>query len=501
MAEVVCEEAFNDKFLFTEEMGWYQYTGTHWKNCLDKPPKEAIRQFFLQKFSDAVLKYKDDMTPQNRDEMNAWKGFITSAAVDRVYNRALGIKTIFKSINDFDIDPDILNTPSGVVHLPTKTIFDHDPQYLLTRITAVPYIPDMTNDTWNKALEAIPKDELTWMQYRYGQGVTGYSPPDDTLLLEYGTGANGKSTIVDAIAHALGSVDNKSGYYRSMSSKILDPNAGKEPTEMMDLKGVRFAQFEEMPNGRRLDVPKMKKIVGTEEITARPHYVASVTYKATHSLFITTNYEVTVSETDGGTWRRLIYYKYPMTYVPKHELERIKSSVPPEERYKYRIADTDIKQIARTDQEVHRACLTWLIDGAHLWYLNGKKFPETPIRVQKDTQEWRAGQDIIMSFIHECMILDPRSMVSTSETLHSMNEWLRDNGHAVWSSVTFASKISSHQYLQEHGVQKRKIRPNSKELRFSRPTMFYKTDNISETSSSPIWMIQGLRFREKRDDD
>ena len=55
----------------------------------------------------------------------------------------------------------------------------------------------------DKALTAVPADEVRdWLQVRFGQGLTGYPPPDDVLVLLKGAGENGKSTVIDGVRGA-----------------------------------------------------------------------------------------------------------------------------------------------------------------------------------------------------------------------------------------------------------------------------------------------------------
>ena len=57
-------------------------------------------------------------------------------------------------------------------------------------------------------------------------------------------------------------------------------------------------------------------------ITARYIRQDNITFRASHSLFTTTNYVPVVSETDHGTWRRLALLRFPYTFrKPGEELQ------------------------------------------------------------------------------------------------------------------------------------------------------------------------------------
>src|SRR5699024_632819 len=88
------------------------------------------------------------------------------------------------------------------------------------------------------------------------------------------------------------------------------------PTELMSLHGARIALLDETPEVAQLNVQRLKAVLGSEWITARHVHRDNITWKATHSLFVMTNYVPIVRETDKGTWRRLALVKFDKTFPP-----------------------------------------------------------------------------------------------------------------------------------------------------------------------------------------
>ena len=86
-----------------------------------------------------------------------------------------------RKVDELDADPDLINTPSGVVDLRTGELLPHDPALLMTKITSGSYRPGFTHPDWNKALEALPEPEREWLQVRIGQGITGHPNPDGIM--------------------------------------------------------------------------------------------------------------------------------------------------------------------------------------------------------------------------------------------------------------------------------------------------------------------------------
>ena len=116
-----------------------------------------------------------------------------ASRIRAVLNLARGI--VERSALDLDSDPDLLNTPSGVVDLRTGDLLAHDPTLLMTKITSGSYRPGFTHPDWEKALQALPEPERKWFQVRIGQGITGHTTQDGIMPILQGAGENGKSAL------------------------------------------------------------------------------------------------------------------------------------------------------------------------------------------------------------------------------------------------------------------------------------------------------------------
>src|SRR5690606_21387284 len=150
----------------------------------------------------------------------------------------------------------------GVVDLTTGELLPHDPDLLLTKTTGGAYRQDAAHPDWPAALEAFPADVPHWLQLCYVLAVTGLITPVDRLVVQLGFRENCKTTLTAGVAGALGD------YYVLVSDRALLANPDQHPTELMDLRGARFALIEETPEARRLSVARLKKTVGTPQIKA-----------------------------------------------------------------------------------------------------------------------------------------------------------------------------------------------------------------------------------------
>src|SRR5690606_27922514 len=115
---------------------------------------------------------------------------------------------------------------------------------------------------------------------------------------------------------------------------------------------------------RRLDIQRLKRVVGSTRITARYIRENSVEFELTHSLFITTNYRPVVTQTDHGTWRRLALVRFPYTFTGT-------------------TSDHGLRARVQRDQDVHAAALAWIVEGAKRWFAAGQITPPPPPTVER----------------------------------------------------------------------------------------------------------------------
>ena len=324
-----------------------------------------------------------------------------------------------------------------------------------------------------------------------GQGLTGHPVPDDRLVVLKGSGSNGKTTILDGVREALGP-----DYAVALPDRVLLARTGDHPTELMMLRGARLAFMEEFPELGHLNVKRLKDLFGTGEMTAR--YIArdSVTWKPTHTIFVTTNYLPRVDESDDGTWRRLVLLDFP---------------------YRYRRVDEEAKQteldregdpnlrdrLRRGEDGQHEAVLAWLIAGAVKWYRNKQVMPPDPVSVRDATQAWRRTSDLLLRYMDACLVFDDQSHVMATELFEDFTQWLKESGHHPWSDQSLSSRLGQHDQVTSHGVRKkpgvRSSRPGlSRRERTGTDLVNVRTTGLNPPKQYVAWL--GLRFRTPSDE-
>jgi len=436
LTDTVCSEALAGRYLYTGGLGWMRYDGAKWSEVNEAAVVEEIRTWAKVQWDDIVEQYKSDQSREVSARMDEWRRVLASSRLKALASLARG--PLLQDATAFDAHPDLLNCPNGVVDLRTGELLEPDPSYLMTKCTGVPYDPTASSVDFDQALCALPEDVQGWYRVRIGQAFTGYMASDDVMIVQQGGGKNGKSTLAAAIKQAAGT------YYVLVSDRVILGRMDQHPTELMDLKGARYALMEETPEARQLNVQQLKKVVGTPDITARRIRQDSVKFAASHSLFVNTNFPPSVVETDHGTWRRLAMLKFPYTFRARQEDVRGPMD---------RVGDPSLRERLLSSPAGAQAALRWAVEGAVQWYAGERTFPELPPRVVQDTDAWRMEGDVIMSFADQRLQFGPGYHVRLEDLFQAFGQWLAAAGHKPWTQKTFQARFSQHDKITDRHAE------------------------------------------------
>ena len=179
------------------------------------------------------------------------------------------------------------------------------------------------------------------------QRLAGYALTGDTsehvLPFLYGTGANGKTTLINALMQTLGD------YAQLAAPDLLLAKRGAHPTELADLFGMRFVASASVEDGRRLAESLAKQLTGGDRVKARRMREDFWEFEPTHKIFLAANHKPIVRGTDHGIWRRVKLVPFTVT-------------VPAEEQDK-RLAEKLTAEAAGILAWAVRGCLDWQSDG------------------------------------------------------------------------------------------------------------------------------------------
>jgi putative DNA primase/helicase len=467
---------FRGSWAYADGLGIMRYVSLgeagRWKPAEEHALIEAVRRELVE------IEVDEHTAAAMRGDNKAIdkaRTLLSRSRASAVARLVLGI--LAEDAPEFDAHPDLLNTPSGVVDLRTSTLSPADPLLYLSKMTAAPYDPKADMTMWDRAQEALPPEVAAWLKVRLGQALTGYTPDDDVLVIFEGAGENGKTSWMIGVRKALGD------YARTLPERLLVADPGDHPTTLMTLMGARLGAIEELPEGRSLNVKRLKDVVGTPEITARKMRQDDITFPNTTCLFLSTNYLPIVAETDHGTWRRLALVRFRETYLKADDWRDLKKAGRLTKRHHK--GDPRVKR--HFEHKADAGLLAWLVEGAAEWYALGEKMPDKPARVKKDTEAWRLDADPILAYVRERLTMDTGYAITAVDLADDFNLWLERRGHRRWTGQTINSRFQGH--VSMDGVERKMVKWSNR-IRPSRPTTVFASKPIPKTTTS--W--RGVRF-------
>jgi len=299
-----------------------------------------------------------------------------SARVDGVLRQTRSMVPV--AIADLDADYFKLNTPGGTVDLASGTIRPHDPADYCTKMTKV--APSNDNKGYYLWLDALRKftcedEELEeYLQLAAGAFAIGHVY-NEMMIIAYGDGRNGKSTLFNVLARVLG------GYAGGLSAEVLTTcYKGNKKPEYAALRGLRYVIAAELEEGTRLDTSTVKKLTSTDPIHAEKKFEAPFDFIPSHTVVLYTNHLPKVGTIDEGTWRRIV----PIPFNAVIE------------------GDADIKNYADyLFDNAGGAILHWVIMGAKKLIAQRFKI-EKPEIVKAAFAEYRGASDWLADYVGEC---------------------------------------------------------------------------------------------------
>jgi putative DNA primase/helicase len=384
-------------------------------------------------------------------EVRVGRCIASKKTVSAVVSLARADRRIAATIEQWDDDPWLLNTPSGIVDLRSGRQRPHSPSDYLTKITAVAPDPSCPIPFWLAFLDRACKADSEFVDFL--QRIVGYSltglTTEHALFFCYGTGANGKSTFINAATGCIGD------YHQVAPIETFTAaNNDRHPTELAGLRGARLVTAVETEEGRRWAESKIKSLTGGDKIAARFMRQDFFLYRPAFKLLIAGNHKPGLRTVDEAIRRRL------------HLLPFI-SAIPPEER------DEKLGEKLRGEWP---GILSWAIRGCLDWQSRGLKPPPVVLAA---TTEYLEAEDALSAWIDEAGHRDPNAFALTQDLFSSWKKYAQIAGEYVGSVRKFSQRMED----RADSIGLRKGRDNAGRrgffgLRLYAPTMEQVPDDV-----------------------
>lgn len=393
---------------------WLVWDGSRWeRDVRDRAvelAKDTARRL-AEELATKVVPGESDAA--RRQRMAKAAGFQNAGRIRAMLELARSDPKVSVVPDDLDADPWLLNTTTGTVNLRTGAARAHDPADLCTKVTKAGWHADAVAPIWHAFLSRIlPDPEVrAFVQAALGYACTGVIR-DHVLCVAWGSGANGKSTLLDAVAEALGD------YAQAAPPELIAPNHDEHPTLMADLQGARLVVTSELDDGRRLAEATVKRLTGGDPVKARYMRQDLFQFNPTWHMWLGTNHRPRISGTDHAIWRRLRLIPFTVT-VPDEEQDR---------------------QLPAKLAAEGPGILAWLLAGCAAWRTAGSL--PNPLAVRMATDDYRAGQDALGAFLADRCHVEPDATGSAADMYASYRSWAESTGERILSQRRFGEGLA-----------------------------------------------------------
>lgn len=316
---------------------------------------------------------------------------------------------------NWDSDPLLLGVANGVVDLRTGTLRQGQPSDLITVHTKVAFDPSAQCPQWTRFLrEIFNGDEqlIAFVQRALGYSLTG-DTSEQCIFLAHGTGANGKSTLLEVLRCVL------SDYAYNLPFSAFELNGRSSiPNDVAAIAGRRFVTAVETSETARWNEARMKALTGQDVITARFLYGEFFSFRPTAKFWLAFNHKPRAADDSEGFWRRIRLIPFTREFsseeADKHLLEKLKTEA--------------------------LGILAWLVRGCLAWQHEGLGMPPA---VKEATEAYREESDPLVQFMEERCVLDPQAHVTAADLWREYQNWCSESEETPLDRKKFAARLGA----------------------------------------------------------
>lgn len=460
--------------LVVREVGPHSWTGTHWerdggeeafaRRAQDTSERIALearlikptfRELAAIELRDEILKKPveertaDDRAIINRGDeaetaVNKRKGDRRKFSISSGNNSRLSAMVtqatphITVAPEDMDADPLAINLRNGTLRLAMVDDLEapidverkvwgvrldaHDPADRISKIMPVEYDEYALCPKWDEFMERFQPNKhiRRFLQAWHGYSLTGMTG-EQAFVFNYGLGANGKSTFMEALARLQGN------YAQTLPAEALTGDMqrrGDQATpELARLTGARLVRCAELPRGQPFRESTLKMLTGGEKILVRNLHEGFFEMSPVFKAIGSGNDRPPIGGVDEGIWRRMKLVPWSVT-IPANERR-------------------PMEQVLGEFEAEGPGILNWLIDGLIDYMRHGLVVPD---EIQAATEEYRDDMDPVGSFCRSCVVRLEGATVTARDMYLAYVAWCNANSVKPFTEKTFPSIMKQKGY-------------------------------------------------------
>jgi putative DNA primase/helicase len=338
---------------------------------------------------------------------------------------------ISRDLEQLDAEALAINTESGVLRFKVEggpgtgfsrmssfELHPHDRADMITKIMPVAYDKDATCPEFLSFItRVLPDAEIRRFVQRW-LGLSLTSIIEQHLAFFYGSGANGKSVLIDTIARLMGTY---AATAKIESLTGTNKRGGGDATpDLIPLMGARMVRASEPEEGERLREAEIKAMTSGEPFLVRALHSDFVEFKPLFKLTISGNHKPEIRGTDDGIWRRVMLVPFDV-------------QIPEEER-------RDFEEFVAALLAEGPGLLNWLIEGLLDYLESGLQIPKA---ISDATKSYREESDPMQVFLDQCCVVTGQEadFTRTRDLVNGFQFWIEESGQSRWRDRTVTIRL------------------------------------------------------------
>jgi P4 family phage/plasmid primase-like protien len=427
---LVLYHMFKDKYVCSNitNKSWHIFNKNRWEKDEGQSLRMAISSKMFEKYNNILNIYVAQLSTID-SKIDEKTHLVIQQKVKCLTNVCIKLKkTLDKNnimreameiffVKDFNkllnANPYLICFTNGVVDFKTKEFRQGYPQDYISKTTGIEYIP-YNYENYKSNIDEIntfmtqlfPQPNLTrYMWDHLAASLIGIKQ-EQVFNIYCGSGSNGKSILTDLMTQALGE------YKGTVPVTLVTDKRGSiggTSSEIMQLKGVRYAVMQELSKDATINEGIMKELTGGDPIQARALYSDSETFIPQFSLVVCTNALPEVKSNDDGTWRRMKKVDFISKFIVEgeHHTDNTQHIFPKDKTLKEKLpkwAPIFISMLVKRAFETNGEVLDC-------------------VEVATASKEYRNQQDCISSFIEDKIFKEEGSKLSITQVSGAFKEW------------------------------------------------------------------------------
>ena len=311
---------------------------------------------------------------------------------------------------------------NGVFDLETLEFRKGHPDDYISFSTNIDYIEYNENDEINKEImdfigKILPKEEMRiYLLKLFGSFLNG-NIKDEKFHIFTGTGANGKSKIIELYQSSFGDYCGQFNVSLLTQKRV---KSNETNSELAQSKGKRFMVLQEPCEDEKINTGFMKELTGGDKIIARGLYKDPIEFKPQAHLVLTCNHLPNIPSDDGGTWRRLRVVKYSSKFTEN--------------------PNPKVSNEFKIDTELSLKFDDWKENFMSILILYYKKYIDEgiyePAEVLSCTKEYQKENDIMKNYIEERITKNDNGYLGQTELYSDFKYWYKESGNKSKNTPT-----------------------------------------------------------------